>query len=89
MGMETPFADTADFSGMDSAGEIKITKVMQKTVIIVQEKGTEAAAVTAIRMSTTSAGPPPPKVEPILFQADRPFHFAIRDRRTRAVLFAG
>lgn len=55
--------------------------VVQKTYIRVDERGTEAAAVTGAVMAE-SAGPPP-------FLVDRPFAFTVSDRETGAVLFLG
>ena len=60
--------------------------VKQKTFIDVNEKGTEAAAVTIVGMEKNSAGPEP---EVILFTADRPFLFVIQENSTGAVLFIG
>jgi serpin B len=52
----------------------------------VDEKGTEAAAATAVTMEVTSARP----VEQLkVFTADRPFILAIRHRDSGAVLFLG
>ena len=51
----------------------------------VDEKGTEAAAATAIVMVETSL----PGDGPFDFTANRPFLFLIRDRMTGAVLFIG
>ena len=48
----------------------------------VNEEGTEAAAATAVLMMRSSAMRPKP-------DADRPFVFAIWERRTRTVLFVG
>lgn len=48
------------------------------------ETGTEAAVVTAIIGGTVSARP-----QPAEFNCNRPFLYAIRDRETGAVLFAG
>jgi len=90
MGMQDAFdpypPGKADFSGISQNTSLFITNVIHKTFIAVQEKGTEAAAVTAIMMKTTSITRP---VDPILFRANRPFSFAIRDRLSSAVLFVG
>lgn len=93
MGMEVPFIPCpgvppeacADFSGMiDTGGEsLYISEAFHKTFIAVDEKGTEAAAATAVVVGTTSITPYE------LFTADRPFLFLIRDRVTGAILFFG
>ena len=66
---------------------LKISDVIHQVFVEVEEKGTEAAAATAIAsIIVTGAGPVrPPKV----FKADHPFLFLIRDRRTDAILFIG
>ena len=97
MGMAHPFDDFADFSSakaidpdsLDSNdAPIQIGAVIHQTFLDVEEKGTEAAAATAIVIIITSARKRPiPK--PIIFRADRPFMFLIRDRRTKAILFMG
>lgn len=92
MGMSDAFAsDAADFSGMDGksclAGDpmcLFIREVVHKAFVSVDEKGTEAAAATAVAMQTESAPPPRVKVT-----VDRPFIFLIRDRATGAILFVG
>lgn len=45
MGMADMFSDTADFSGIADS-QMKVGKVVQKAIIEVNEKGSEAAAVT-------------------------------------------
>jgi len=45
-----PFTDAADFSFMDPANSIKISSVIHKAVIEVNEEGAEAAAATAVTM---------------------------------------
>lgn len=88
LGMKKAFDDhQADFSEM-AEKSLKISLVKQKTFIDVNEKGTEAAAVTFVGMVTTSVGP---SVEPrrVDFFADRPFLFIIRENSTGAVLFIG
>jgi len=68
-------------------GNLFVSDVLHKTVIDVDEEGTEAAAVTAVMTMATSARPP--ETEPIEFNADCPFFFVIRDDETNTVLFAG
>lgn len=86
LGMGLAFSNLADFSKM-AEQSLKISQVKQKTFIDVNEKGTEAAAVTFIGMMATSAGPiEKPFVE---FHADRPFLFLIREKSTGAILFMG
>ena len=87
LGMKQAFTPTADFSAM-AEKSLMISTVLQKTFIDVNEKGTEAAAVTFIGMVATSVGPAP---EPrrVDFFADRPFLFMIRENSTGAILFIG
>lgn len=86
MGMSSAFSDYADFSKM-AEKSLKISQVKQKTFIDVNEKGTEAAAVTFIGFVATSIGPM--QKRSVEFHADRPFIFLIRERSTGAVLFMG
>lgn len=88
MGMPAAFEDGADFSGMSGRPDLKISRVIHKAFVEVNEKGTEAAAATAVLMMYAT-GIPAAQPEPKIFKADRPFVFLIRDRRTGAILFAG
>ena len=87
LGMTDAFdREKADLSGMHTSMEtLFITAVLHKAFCEVDEVGTEAAAATVVAVGVRSAAPQPPKV----FQADRPFLFAIRHARTGTVLFAG
>jgi serpin B len=85
MGMAAAFTSAADFSGMTGNRDLYIGSVLHKTFVSVDEKGTEAAAVTVVIMAGTSA-PPPQNTE---FKADRPFIFLITDIKTGSVLFIG
>ncbi len=77
----------ADFSKMAPGGdEFYVGDARHKAVIEVDEKGTEAAAVTVIEVRVTSLAPGP---EPFELIADRPFFFVIHDDETDTVLFAG
>jgi serpin B len=64
-----------------------ISQVFHKTFIAVDEKGTEAAAATAVAMATASAMMK--KVQPIEVKVDRPFVYAIQHAPTGACLFIG
>ncbi|MGC9453753.1 MAG: serpin family protein [Phycisphaerae bacterium] len=85
MGMPTAFTGNADFSGMTTAEKLFISAVIHKAFVAVDEKGTEAAAATAVVMARAAA----PTEEPKVFRADRPFMFLIRHRSSGAVLFMG
>lgn len=86
LGMKLAFAPgLADFSRMaNTPPELYISEVKHKTFLEVNEKGTEAAAVTSIGVEATSA-----PANPFLMQVDRPFFVAIEDRQTGAWLFVG
>lgn len=85
LGMPTAFTPgVADFSAMTSDEELFISFIVHQANITVDEKGTEAAAATAVGMGRSSA-----PVETVTLQIDRPFLFAIRDVPTGAVLFLG
>ena len=88
MGMADAFnPQKADFSGIAQATEkLFISEVLHKAFVAVDEKGTEAAAATAVVMVGT--GLPKPE-EPVTFRADHPFLFLIRHNQTRSILFLG
>ena len=75
---------SANFSPMFTSGSMWITDVIHKTYIDVNEKGTEAAAVTGVAAAGSSIPP-----EPIEFKADKPFTFVIKDNVHNEVLFMG
>jgi serine protease inhibitor len=84
LGMQLPFVPAADFSGMTQNDQLWIAEAYHKTFIKVDEKGTEAAAATAVTMVDTSI----PQAD-FEFIADRPFLMLIRDRQTDTILFLG
>jgi serpin B len=65
-----------------------ISKVFHKTFVEVDEKGTEAAAATAVGMDR-GFGSPPKQPDPLVVRVDRPFLFAIQHRASGACLFLG
>ncbi|RMG67960.1 MAG: serpin family protein [Calditrichaeota bacterium] len=87
MGMAIAFDPMrADFSPMQQPGpaageKLVVTRVLQNTFVQVDEKGTEAAAVTGIGIGVTSV---PPQVT-----ANRPFLFLIREHFAGTILFIG
>ena len=84
MGMTSAFnAHTADFTGLAREGMF-ISSVVHKAFVKVDEKGTEAAAATAIVMGPGGA---PPK--PVELKADHPFLFVIVDKATGLIMFLG
>jgi serine protease inhibitor len=84
-GMGSAFTDEADFTKISDKHSLYIDLVKQKCYIDVDEAGTEAAAVTVVTMKETSAAID----KPIDFKADRPFIYAIADKKTGMLLFIG
>jgi serpin B len=87
LGMPLAFTPEADFSKMTGAATLHIEGVIQRAFVETDERGTEAAAATAAIIVAISATPVPPK--PVVFHADHPFLYVIRDRETGVILFAG
>ena len=85
LGMRAPFqAGAADFRRMSPAGDrLFISTVKQKTYVKVNEEGTEAAAVTNVGVTLTSA---PLRTT---LRVDRPYVFVIRERLSGTILFLG
>jgi len=91
LGIVSPF--TAGSDGLcgifdeasDDCTNLVIDKVIQKTVIDVNEEGVEAAAVTAVMVGLTAA----PVDDPILMVLDHPFQFFIYNRDEELMLFEG
>ncbi|KAA5547472.1 serpin family protein [Adhaeribacter rhizoryzae] len=82
LGMGEAFSDKANFSRMLTGGQgSKLSELAQKTFVVVNEEGTEAAAVTTAITVPTSA---PPTI-----MIDRPFIFLIREKSTNAIIFMG
>jgi serine protease inhibitor len=85
LGMGVAFDENmADFSGMrPTPPNLFISDVKHKTFIDVNEKGTEAAAVTSVEVGTTAMP------ETFSMIVNRPFFFAIVDDLTGIILFMG
>jgi serpin B len=86
MGMPLAFKHgAADFSGITGNRELAISAVVHKAFVEVDEKGTEAAAATGVVFSRAAVVAQPP----VIFRADHPFFFLIRDTRSGSILFMG
>ena len=85
LGMEAPFDQSADFSGMDGTMGLYIDDVFHKAFVKVNENGTEAAAATAVVVAF-KGGMSESTIE---MRFNRPFFFVIRDNLTSTILFAG
>ena len=86
MGLGIAFNDMADFTDINPSGNLSISRVIHQSFIDVNEKGTEAAAVTVVEIRYTSVGP---EDGVFYFNADHPFVFVIREKTSNAILFIG
>jgi len=83
MGVVDAFNYKADFSKMNGRTDLLISDVIHQAFIKVDEKGTEAAAATAIMISQKAM------IESLEFNADHPFIFIIQEKETGNILFIG
>jgi serpin B len=94
LGMKTAFDKPQGSANFDKMAPRKpndylyISQIFHKTFIAVDEKGTEAAAATAVAMMAGTAlrSPPPPPIE---VKVDRPFVYAIQHVPSSVCLFLG
>ena len=81
----------ADFTGIAAPVKLEdrlvVNEVFHKAFVSVDEKGTEAAAATAVVMMRATSMRPVSEPKP--FVADHPFLFLIRDTKSGLVLFLG
>ena len=93
LGMKTAFDQPPGSANFDRMAPRKpndylyISEVFHKTFIAVDEKGTEAAAATAVAMARTTSMRNPPK--PLEVKIDRPFLYAIQHVPSGTCLFIG
>jgi serine protease inhibitor len=85
LGMTTALSQDADLTGITTQERLRITDVLQKAVITVDDQGMEAAAASAVIAGTTSGDAEPPT--PLVF--DVPFLFLACESSTRAPLVVG
>lgn len=88
LGFANMFSDAADFSKMHTPPPgLKVSEVIHKTTLDVDEKGTVATAATSVTMMPTAVRLEKPRAFKMV--VDRPFIFAIRDSKTGLLLFVG
>ncbi|MGB7374153.1 serpin family protein [Pontixanthobacter sp.] len=86
-GIPCAFSEScADFTGMANA-PLKIDDVAHATILRVDEKGTEAAAVTAVKIVVTGSRRIDSEIPQMI--VNRPFLLTIRDRASGALIFFG
>ncbi len=85
LGLTTAFSGAADLSGIGTCtkGDLYLSQVLQKTYLRVDEKGTEAAAVTSAAVGATSA----PIDPPVELTFDRPFLACLWNGEAAQALF--
>jgi serpin B len=81
MGMGIAFSFMANFDSLLSSGPTCIDTVFHKTYVKLDEKGTEAAAVTVVGGELTGG--------PTGVAFNRPFIFIIQEKTTGAIVFMG
>jgi len=86
LGLGVAFSYEADFTRINPAGGLFISRVIHQTFIDVQEEGTEAAAATIVEILETSGVG---GSSPIYFKADKPFLYLIKENSTGAIIFIG
>jgi serpin B len=86
LGVVEAFTGQADFSGITEAQRLLIGAVAHKAYVDVDEKGTEAAAATAVVFMASALVRTPP---PVAMVVDRPFLFAVVHTPTGLPLFLG
>jgi serpin B len=93
LGMKTAFDQPKGSANFDKIAPrtprdyLYISQIFHKTFIAVDEKGTEAAAATAVAMlAATGLRPAPPPIE---VKVDRPFVYAIQHVPSGVCLFLG
>jgi serpin B len=89
LGMSNAFdPQRADFRGISTLVPLHIGKVIHQANIDVDERGTEAAAATAVGVDTGGCTGPLPLRERTI-RLNKPFLYFVRDIETGAILFMG
>ncbi|NXO51552.1 ZPI inhibitor, partial [Aramus guarauna] len=81
LGMKKLFTHTADLSHLTDHGYVRVSQVVQKAVIEVDEEGTEAAVASGSEITAFTLPP--------VIKVDRPFLFMIFEETFKTLLFIG
>lgn len=84
LGVRTMFTEGADFGGITTSEPLRVSHVFHRVFVETTERGTEAAAATAVVMARGARLPG----ETRRFRADRPFLFFVTDARGLVLFFA-
>ncbi|GIY29058.1 uncharacterized serpin-like protein TK1782 [Caerostris darwini] len=83
LGMNRVFNSGAHLNGINDSDQLLVSEILHKAVLIVNEEGSEAAAVTAVMVMMCSLQFDPE------FIVDHPFMFAIYNCKNNLILFMG
>ena len=84
MGINKVFDDAAELGKINKTANLFVDFVKQDTYLSIDEKGTEAAAVTSVGIGLSSAGPEMPE-----YICNRPFALIISEKTSNTILFMG
>uniref|UniRef100_A0A287ARJ8 Serpin domain-containing protein n=1 Tax=Sus scrofa TaxID=9823 RepID=A0A287ARJ8_PIG len=82
LGIKKVFSHQADLSGITDQARLKVSQVVHRAVLDVDEEGTEGAAATGISIELTS-------IEFLTVHFNRPFLFSIIHKDTQSIIFSG
>ncbi len=86
LGIKQIFSNNADFSPMTDFKPLRVSQVIQKTYVAVDESGTVAAAATGAGMVGAAVVE---EHKPLVLKINHPFLFMIYDTQTQLILFIG
>ncbi|KAL2789549.1 corticosteroid-binding globulin precursor [Daubentonia madagascariensis] len=81
MGISDLFTNQANFSGISQEAQVKVSKVVHKAVLQLNERGVQAAASAGVTLNLTS--------EPLTISFNKPFLILVFDHFTWSSLFLG
>lgn len=85
MGLTEPFSARADFSTIDGTQDLRMSTVLQKAYISIDEKGTEAGLALSVAFDLKAIK----GVTPELFVVDHPYMYYVVDKLTGVILLVG